>query len=149
MNENETTSTNSEGRFYIRDSDHAIIDNEGKIGPIMVDMTPTEDGSESGYTDRSSVKGLLNRLDYKANHNGINLTALDAIVDVERKLIVLEKIMKDIEYVARTNFKETNSYPKQREYQYLMEISKHYERLFNDAYFSINQAKREINNGEE
>ena len=135
--ENVNNVANGKERWYIRKTDHAIVDNYGDIAPIMVDMMTTDDGSESCYTDRSTVVGLLNRYEAKAN----NQSVVDAIVGIERKLIVLEKIMKEIERVGRTNFKESQEFSRQREYQYLMEIDSIYRKLFSDAYKLINQAK--------
>ena len=147
MNENENVAfaanTNKE-RFEIRETDYAIIDNEMRIAPIMVEMEKTEFGEESQYADIAGVCSLLNQLDYEANHKAVDLSVHDGILEVERKLIVLEKIIKDIDYIARTNFKDSDSYPKKREYQYLMEIQKHYERLFNEAYSAINQVRRDL-----
>lgn len=143
-NENIAFRANRSNQFEIRKEDHAIIDNERRIAPIMVKMEKTEFGEESQYADIAGVCSLLNQLDYEANQKSVDLTVLDGILDVERKLIVLEKIIKDIEYIARTNFKDSDSYPKRREYQYLMEIQQHYERLFKEAYAAINQIRREL-----
>ena len=140
MIENTKNCGYSKPRFELREIDYAIIDNENEIAPIMVQMNG--DDEDSQHTDRSSVVNLLNRLNHKANDKSINLSVYDAIVEIERKLVVLEKIMKEINYIGRLNFKETKDFSKQRENQYLIEIQNHYERAFREAYKAIIQAKR-------
>lgn len=130
-------------RFELRrNKDWAIVDNENEIAPILVDMTPTDDGSESGYADRSSVINFLNRLNNK--NNDLNLTAFDLLISIERNVIILEKIMREIDYIGRCNFEHSKEFRNMREEQFLIEIQNHYDKLFEDTYKNIRDAKKEL-----
>lgn len=133
MRDVESTDVNTVGRFDIRKGDHAIIDSENEIAPIMVMMHPTDDGSESQYSDRASVLGLLNRLDY-ASKNKSNPNILDAILFLEENIIILEKIMREVDYIGRRNFKESQEFGRQKEERYLVGIQRRYDVLFNECW---------------
>lgn len=131
-------------RFEIRKSDYAIIDTQGDVAPIMVDMMSSEDGSESGYSDRASVVNLLNTLyNNSFESDEFSLPIHDYALNVERKLIILEKIMEEMNRIARVNFKESKEFKKMRDEQFLIEIQNHYEKLFDEAYKSLHNIKQE------
>lgn len=141
MNKNvEFAEPMKEGRFRF-DKDYNIIDVENEISPIVVDMTPTSDGSESATADRLSVLYLLNRLDDASKNKRVNGSVMDAVYFLEENIILLEKIMKDIDYIGRANFKESQQFSKQREERYLFAIQNRYEKLFDECWVLIRQMK--------
>lgn len=88
MSNNECFAESPKGRFEFRKSDYAIIDSEGEIAPIMIEMDTSDDGSESQYTDRASVLHLLNKLNDElkfasllANHRGEIISFANALID--------------------------------------------------------------------
>lgn len=142
MNENiEFAKPNTTGRFEIRKTDYAIIDTTGDMAPIMVEMDSPEDGSDSQYADIAGVMGLLNRLDNAASNKQVSGNVTDGLLFLEENIIILEKIMKDIDYIGRRNFKQSNEFNRQREERYLIGITNHYERIFQDSYKMIRQIK--------
>lgn len=144
-NINSNCETNT-GRFSLRsESDYAIIDELGEIAPIMVDMKSSDDGSESGYADRSSVLKLLNNLDYASKNKQINGSVTDGLLFLEEDIILLEKIMKEIDYIGRRNFKESQEYARQREERYLIGIQRQYEKLFDECWKLIRQIRSGLN----
>ena len=145
MTEKINVNNNENGykRFDLRrNKDWAIVDNENEIAPILVDMTPTDDGSESGYADRVGVVNFLNRLNNK--NNDFNLSVFDFLVSIERNVIILEKIMREIDYIGRCNFEHSEEFRNRREEQFLIEIQNHYDNLFEDTYKNIRDAKKEL-----
>ena len=133
----------STGRFSLRkESDYAIVDELDEIAPIMVDMKSSDKGSESGYADRASVLKLLNNLDNTSKNKEINGSVTDGLLFLEEDIILLEKIMKEINHIGRRNFKESQEFTRQREERYLIGIQRQYEKLFNECWKLIRQIRR-------
>lgn len=133
-------------RFEIRGRDYAIIDNDGDIAPINI-VRGTDDGKDSQYADRISVVNLLNQLHRNSITCKENITVYDYLLNVERKLIILEKLIKEIDYVGRMNFNRNHIEEDvriRRDEQFLVEVQNIYEQLFEDAYKSIMDIQKEL-----
>lgn len=133
-----------EERFIMRKSDNAIIDTEKEIPPIIVSLAPPEDGKDIQFGAKISVIALLNKLDQDSKTTNINNHGIiDNLLLLEENIIILEKIMEEINYIGKSNFNETQQFHKQREQRYLIGIERTYERLFSECWDLIKQIKRE------
>ena len=147
----ETDMMNKSERFSIRDMDGAIVDSFHEVADILLAIvTKTNGKTVDDYCTNESLNELLNyyenRLDeYELKEVMSWQTIYDNLINVERKLIILEKIVKEVDYIARTNFKvNENDYTRERERQFLIGMHEYYNHLFNEAYDSINTIKKEM-----
>ena len=129
MTENGTENI-GEGRFAIRETDHAIVDSEDAgISPIMVDMMTTEDGSESGYMDRSGVLNFLNQQESTIKRSEMVIVGYQDRIDRQSELIKeqQEQIDEYIDIKSKIDAKIAEYNSKSKEYSNINQVcaSKH------------------------
>ena len=118
MTENVTENI-GEGRFAIRETDHAIVDSEDEgIPPIMVDMMTIEDGSESDYMDRSGVLNFLNQQEITIKRIEMVIVGYQDRIDRQSELIKeqQEQIDEYIDIKAKLDAKIAEYDSKSKEY---------------------------------
>ena len=59
----------------------------------------------------------------QASNKQVSGNVTDGLLFLEENIIILEKIMKDIDYIGRRNFKQSKEFNRQREERYLIGIT--------------------------
>lgn len=109
------------------------------------DMGCEEIADDGQWITYGEIVDLLNEneeLHYE--NNDLNLVAFDLLVSIERNVIIIEKIMREIDYIGRCNFEHNEEFRNMREEQFLIAIQNYYDKLFEDTYKNIRDAKKEL-----